>query len=553
MNRRKFIKSAAISGVTSLATMAPTTAKAVGIFDPLNVIPSDYQKLVPEVFWTTKPASHVPVLIIGSGFGGSIAAYRLSQAGIKAAVLERGSHWPTDNKREIHPHDFTPDGRSYWQRTQATPLNGLNYKIDKFNGMLDMTDYENISVWRGACVGGGSKVFTGVMIEPQQQYFNAIFGNTVDYKEMHEKYYPRVRTMLNLTPLPLSLYNSAPFGHSQIWDEQAKKAGYQTSSVDSLWNWNIIDQEIKLHSRPSAINGESNHGNSNGAKFDMTQNYLRYAYQSGHVSVHPNMRVKDIGYDKDVGIGSQSGKYLVLVEQIDPYGNVLDTFLMSCDKLILSAGSIGTTELLVKAKAKGYLNKLNEHIGQGWGTNGDASALRSGGPIRGLTQAAPCASKLETVASNGMPITLENWYAVSVPGNLGLNASLSMVYDEFNRGHFIYDAATDTAKLNWAKEGNKGVEEATREINNRIANASGTVPGLGAISPDVNAKFTAHPLGGAVLGKATDAYGRLVGYSGLYVMDGAMVNGSTGAVNPSLTISALAERNIEKIISEDFV
>ncbi|MGM5068679.1 GMC family oxidoreductase [Rhodococcus qingshengii] len=53
-----------------------------------------------------------------------------------------------------------------------------------------------------------------------------------------------------------------------------------------------------------------------------------------------------------------------------------------------------------------------------------------------------------------------------------------------------------------------------------------------------------------VLGKATDNWGRVHGYSGLYVVDGALVPGSTGLANPSLTISALAERNIEAVLRE---
>ena len=67
---------------------------------------------------------------------------------------------------------------------------------------------------------------------------------------------------------------------------------------------------------------------------------------------------------------------------------------------------------------------------------------------------------------------------------------------------------------------------------------------------DVTGRFTAHPLGGLVLGKATDNYGRVNGYRGLYVADGAAIPGSTGAVNPSLTISALAERNAQLLCDD---
>jgi cholesterol oxidase len=89
---------------------------------------------------------------------------------------------------------------------------------------------------------------------------------------------------------------------------------------------------------------------------------------------------------------------------------------------------------------------------------------------------------------------------------------------------------------------------ATRQLNNRIADASSSLPGLLGLVSDVSADWTAHPLGGAVLGKALDSFGRVKGHPGLYVMDGAAVPGSTGAVNPSLTIAALAERNIEQIL-----
>ena len=65
--------------------------------------------------------------------------------------------------------------------------------------------------------------------------------------------------------------------------------------------------------------------------------------------------------------------------------------------------------------------------------------------------------------------------------------------------------------------------------------------------------FTDHPLGGAVLGLASDEYGRLKGYQNLYCLDGSMMPGFSCCANPALTIAALAERAMEKIIAEDFL
>ena len=127
-----------------------------------------------------------------------------------------------DHSRDIHSGDFFPDGRAYWHRTEITHLTGLSFSFDKFAGILDVTDYEHISVWRGACVGGGSKVFTGVMIQPEREYFEEIFADNVDYEEMRDIFYPRVKEMLNLSPLPDDLYKKSAWGHSRVWDKQAR-------------------------------------------------------------------------------------------------------------------------------------------------------------------------------------------------------------------------------------------------------------------------------------------------------------------------------------------
>jgi choline dehydrogenase-like flavoprotein len=72
-------------------------------------------------------------------------------------------------------------------------------------------------------------------------------------------------------------------------------------------------------------------------------------------------------------------------------------------------------------------------------------------------------------------------------------------------------------------------------------------------SAPANAGVTAHPLGGAVMGRACDFFGRVQGYRGLYVVDGAFIPGSTAATNPAFTIAAFAERSMADILARDFV
>lgn len=296
--------------------------------------------------------------------------------------------------------------------------------------------------------------------------------------------------------------------------------------------------------RKSAIVGESDLGNSNGAKFDLTQNYLKYAQDIGLARVYPCHQVQNISYD--------GTHYLVDVFKLNPQGNILDRYTLTCDYLLLAAGSVGSSELLVKAKAFKLLPALNEHVGEGWGINGDAIVVRSLSSISGLTQAAPCASKIEDENLSRVPVTLRNWYAPGVPVNIGVIGSLGMAVDLKNRGQFVYDSAQDKVELIWPKNGNAEIEKAIRNLNNKIALKSLSVPGVPLIIQDVRTDFSAHPLGGLVIGKATDNYGRVKGYNKLYVTDGALMPGSAGLVNPSLTIAALAERNIEQVIKEDF-
>ncbi|WP_455644388.1 GMC oxidoreductase [Nocardia tengchongensis] len=540
MGRRDFVTgvigSAAMLGLAGIGAATPAARADSPGQSPLTPI---YRALVPEIFAPLPdPADHVPAIVVGSGFGAAVAALRLAQAGVDVAVLERGSRWPNDPWRDIFAVDTIPDGRGFWHRTTFTGANRIPVAVDSFGGVLDVSSYPGIDVWRAACVGGGSVVFTGVMIEPEQRFFDQVFRGVVDYREMHDVYYPRVRNMLRPSTIPEDIYNSPAFAHSRAWEAQARAAGYAPQRIDGTWRWDVIRDELAGRSLPSATVGCSDLGNSNGAKFDLNQNYLRAAEDTGRARIYPGHRVDTIAAEP-----GSPGRYAVTVTKLAPTGEVLRTRTLTCDMLFLAAGSVGTSELLVRAQATGALPNLNEHIGEGWGGNGDVALARPLTTLEVGTQGTPSTSRI--LDETGAPVSLESWFVPGTsPFDTGLVASLGIVLDD-TRGRFVCDPDDGRVDLLWPPDGAAGYLARAREFNDTMSCHCEPIS-----RPDLeaDASITAHPLGGAVIGRATDEYGRVRGYRNLYVMDGAAVPGSTGTVNPSLTISALAERNIEQII-----
>jgi cholesterol oxidase len=120
-------------------------------------------------------------------------------------------------------------------------------------------------------------------------------------------------------------------------------------------------------------------------------------------------------------------------------------------------------------------------------------------------------------------------------------------------GHFVYDPVTDTVELKWAPEQSEPAVKSARFVFDKINRANGTSYHAGGMfgGPLLGDRSTYHPVGGCPLGEATDDYGRVAPYPGLYVMDGSLIPVGLCA-NPALTITALAERNIERILAEDF-
>lgn len=530
ITRRQFIERVSAAG---LAISTGSTLSGCGSFDILS------------------PPSHpieteddVPALIIGSGFGGAVTALRLGEAGIRTMVLEQGRRW--DSAAAPFSRLLPPDGRSTWLRNKTVLPFGPSLPIQKYTGVLDRVDYPNIKAYRGTAVGGGSIVYGGISTQPPEDLFYEVFPSGISYAELLP-YYERVRAMLRITTVPVDIEEQPYYDYTRVFSNHAAAAGLETVSVGQAHDWDIIRSEIAGMLPPSAIIGETVYGNNSGCKNSLDQNYLPMAESTGYVTIHPLHRVIDITQEK-------RGKYVVTTEQIDERGEVIQTKKITTDFLFLAAGSIGTPELLVKARELGSLRHLDAAVGHGWGTNGNVLFTRTMDALTGKMQGGPAIKAILDYENRETPAIIEAaYFPIGIECNCLLYLMLAL---ETERGHFSYNALTDTLELMWPAGGNDRAVQAAVDFAERLNTANGghlsSPAGVPFSPPDILKEFTYHPLGGMVLGEACDLYGRVHGYARLYVMDGSLLPGSCATANPSLTIAALAERNIENILAADF-
>jgi cholesterol oxidase len=492
----------------------------------------------------------IPALVIGSGFGGAVAALRLGRAGIETLVLERGRRWPIRRDGNTFATFEQPDGRAYWLRDRTGEailgLPQLEKPIDRYVGVLEVVEANGMYVGAGAGVGGGSLVFNAIVVKPRRELFERIFPREVDFDEMEDVYYPRVKRILGSAPIPRDILETEYYLSSRVSLDQARRAGFATRPVDLAVDWDIVRDEIAGRRVPSAIAGQSFYGLNSGAKRSLDRNYLALAEATGHVEVLPQHRVAAIARVED-------RRYEVTVLRLADDGEIVgEPRRLVCEHLFLAAGSIGTTSLLVRARETGALPALNAHVGLHWAANGDIPVTRAALPFTNAGTGGPAGhfimedldnplgpnSLVELVlpphiaaalAASGAPAHFANYASLGIPPAIG---------------SFRYDAGTDTVALDWP-----GGDPRVAKF---LAAAQRTLAVLdqrnGSVTIGFNPAVSAHPLGGAVLGKATHLDGRVKHYPGLYVVDGALIEGTTGLANPSFTIAALAERCMERIL-----
>ncbi|MGW6733432.1 GMC oxidoreductase [Streptomyces sp. NPDC055013] len=494
-----------------------------------------------------------PAIVIGSGYGGAVAALRLGQAGIRTVVLEMGRLWNTPGPDgKIFCSTRAPDRRSMWFRTRTEAplatflwLDVVNRDISPYPGALDLVHYDHMSVYVGRGVGGGSLVNGGMAVTPLQSYFAEQFP-TVDTAEMYGTYFPRARSMLGVNSIDPAWFESTEwYRFTRISRKHAANAGLRTTFVPNVYDFGHMQREAAGTATRSALAGEVIYGNNHG-KRSLDKTYLAAALGTGNVTIHTLERVTSISRAAD-------GTYVLTADRIDDTGTVVETKEYGCTYLFLGGGSIGTTELLVRARESGTLPALDASVGAGWGTNGNVmlgranhlwdtvGARQSTMPVMGIDDWANAANPVFAEIAP-LPMGLEHWISLYLA-----------ITKNPERASFSYDSGSGAVRLGWSAAQSAVSVRMAKKLFDRINRANATIyrydlfGSAGKVFAD---DFTYHPLGGCVLGRATDNYGRVKGYSRLYVTDGSLVPGSIG-VNPFVTITALAERTMARVLVED--
>ncbi|ADB35481.1 Cholesterol oxidase [Kribbella flavida DSM 17836] len=496
--------------------------------------------------------SFVPAVVVGTGYGAAVTALRLGEAGVATTMLEMGQPWNqpgADGK--VFCSTLAPDRRSMWfHRRTAAPLDTFLW-LDVVNrdlgtpyaGVLDRIDFPAMDVYVGRGVGGGSLVNGGMAPTPRRSYFEQVLPR-VDADQMYRRWFPLANRMLGVNSIdPRYLETTPAYRYARVSRRHAHQAGFRTAVIPNVYDFGYLEQEERRQVPRSALAGEVIYGNNHG-KQSLDKTYLADAVGTGRVTIRTLTRVVSVRADRR--------GYVLGLEQIDASGKVVRRSELGCRQLFLGAGSIGTTELLLRARETGTLPDLPDAIGEGWGTNGNVMTARANHAWD------PTGSLQSTIPA----VAIDNWddpvhpaFAEIAPLPTGLETWAGLylaITANPERGRLSYDHATDRAILHWQASQSTPSIQAAKALFDRINRATGTTYRRDLFSGNraFAADFCYHPLGGCVLGRATDDYGRVRGHRNLYVTDSALLPGSIG-VNPFVTITALAERNIARVIATD--
>ncbi|MFG1772749.1 GMC oxidoreductase [Nocardia salmonicida] len=495
MRRRSFLAAASMVGAAAVLRPAPAAAQDTEQHD---------------------------TVVVGSGYGGAVAALRLAEAGHTALVLERGRRWPITPDGDTFATARTLDDRAFW-----VPSPGAGVLS---TGVLQAFPAEGIVGLLGAGVGGGSLVNNAVMAAPDAEGFARSFGTALDYDEMAEIWYPRARALLGVSPIPDDVLASPAYANAREFADLAERAGFTPHRLDLAVDWDIVRAEIAGTAPASTILGDSMWGIGSGAKRSVDRTVLARAEATGLVQVRPLSRVDRI-------VRTDSG-YLLEYTTLNVAGAAVVTRTVQARRVILAAGSIGSTALLVRAQADGGLPDLNSEVGRRWGTGGDHLVALTGWPPPGAAQGGPAHLGF-TDDTGDLPMTM-----LSFPFVGQLAGGLLAVSDPPAAGTVRANGAGGVT-VSWPQTAT--LARYSTAVHDTAARLAAARIGTGVAAS--GAPSTSHSLGGTVIGSATNDFGQVHGCPDLFVVDSALLPGSCGSMPPALTVTAVADRCLHSIIA----
>ena len=512
--------------------------------------------------------THFDYIIIGSGFGGSVSALRLSEKGYKVLVIEKGKNFSAD--------DFP---NSNWNLKKWLWLPFL-----RFFGIFKITLFRHITILSGVGVGGGSLVYANTLPIPKSEFFKSkSWSHLADWENELLPFYSNARKMLGVTKNPNLDYGDKILQNLAI--NQNKESLFESTEVAVYFGEpdKTVDDPYFDGEGPDRAGcnfcGACMIGCKHNAKNTLDKNYLYLAEKKG-----ANILAEKEVYD--VSPSSQSDfKYTVKCKSSTKLFKGKSEY--SCDGVVFAGGVLGTIPLLLKLKLSS-LPKLSNMVGKGIRTNSesllgvsstdDTKDFSKGIAIGSIfhtdkyshletvrypsgsgfwrLQMAPMIdgkniiirflkviSKIITSPVKWMRLFFVKDWAKQTQILLfmqTLNSTLS-----FKKGWFRMKTNLDTgnAPTAFIPESRELVKEFAKLVDGEpVALITETLLGI---------PTTAHILGGAVMGKdesegVINSDNEIFGYENMFVCDGSAISANPG-VNPSLTITAITERAMSKI------
>ncbi|MDR3762884.1 MAG: GMC family oxidoreductase [Acidobacteriota bacterium] len=527
-------------------------------------------------------------IVIGSGFGGSVSALRLAEKGYRVAVLEMGRRWTPESL----PRTSWQLHRWFWR-----PRLGLR-------GFFNMRFFRHVTVLHGCAVGGGSITYGSTLLRPPEKVWQmGSWCGLAAWEEEMPGHYAEAERMLGvvenriLGAADLMLQDAAEsvgagetFYRTRVGILQAP--GGDTSPRD-------VGDPFFGGRGPARTTcngcGGCMMGCRNGAKNTLDQNYLYLAEQLG-AQVFAETKVVDVR-PLD-GLEGRTGYAVETVRSTSLLPARRRRF--TAGAVVFAASSLGTTELLFRLRDKGSLPKIGAQLGRHIRTNSESLiGVRIPGCVQDMSKGVAIGSGVYIDAHTHIE-------AVRYPSGSDSMGLLSTILTGGRPGHsriglWLRTLAGQllwhpwkTARLfwptRWAREcvillcmqavesqlemryrrawwwpfgktmGSYGERVPTFiPAANRFAQQFAARAGGAAMSmlPEIlfDVPGTAHCLGGCVMGRSAeegvvDGQQRVFGYRNLYICDGSVVSANLG-VNPSLTITALAERAMAAIPAKE--